>query len=165
MPKKALLYCLKVWVTGLIVGPLVFYVMDNNDLDGLFSFPEYIFMSFVAGLVLSIPSFLLLWATATYICKRPGYPPLKRFKLTECSLLLTALPAMAMFAYFTNGWANPEWSLTIRLIASYFIPIAAAIFFYRLPAGPQDAQDHPAADRPEADRPKAITRSANSSPD
>jgi hypothetical protein len=165
MPKKALFYCLKVWITGVVVGPLLFYAMDKHFVDGLLSFSDYIFVFFAGGLLFSIPSFLLLWATATYTCKRPGDLPLQRLKLAGWSLLFTVLPPVIILVWQHTNPDNADWSLLTRLIASYFASIAAAIFFYRFPAGPQEARDHPEVDRPEADRPAAVTPPLNSSPD
>lgn len=165
MPKKALFYCLKVWITGVVVGPLLFYVMDKHFVNQLLSFLDFILVFDVGGLLFSIPSFLLLWATATYICKRPGDQPMQRLKLAGWSLLFTVLSPVIILVWQHTSPDSTDWSLLTRLIACYFAAIAAAIFFYRLPAGPQEARDQPEVDRPEAHPPKTITPPSNSSPD
>jgi hypothetical protein len=133
MPKKAFEYCLKVWVTGVVIGPMFFYVINKSYVDGLASFWEYIVVSFLGDFLTSVPSFLLLWATTTYICKRPGYQPLQRLKLAVWALLFTVLTIVAVAIWTGDDWASTDWSVVIRIFASYFTPIAAAIFIYRLP--------------------------------
>ena len=139
MPKKALFYSLKVWIAGVILGPLLFYVIDKNEFDGLLSFPEYILIFLVGGLLFSIPSFLLLWAATTYICKHPGDQLPQRLKLAAWCLLFTCLPLVIILVLQNTSPDHSDWPKIIRFIASYFIPIAAAIFFYRLPTLPPQA--------------------------
>ncbi len=150
MPKKALFYSLKVWITGVILGPLCFYVIDKNEFDGLLSFPEYALIFLVGGLLFSVPSFLLLWATTNYICKHPGDQLLQRLKLAAWCLLFTALPLAIVIVLQHTPPDSADWPKIISFIAGYFAPIAAAIFFYHLPSAP-------AADGP--------TPTLNSSPD
>lgn len=149
MRQKALEYCLKVWVTAVVAGPLFYYVMDKASVDGLLSFPEFMFVSVMGGLLLSVPIFVALCATTVYICKRPGSQAVQRLKLAGWSLLFIVISMEALAFLLGDDWTNTDWFIVIRFFASYFGSVLVAIYVYHLPAA----------------QPKALTPSSDSSPD
>jgi hypothetical protein len=131
MASKVLFYCFKVWISVLLLGPLllgaVLWIVNGGPVDwSILSFLGYLDLF---GLAFSIPSFFLFWIGSFYIDGTAWSLTKKRFVIAVMGLPLAILPFLIASEVF---WM-PEWSLIWTFVAAYYPLLVAAIFFYRLP--------------------------------
>jgi len=131
--KQALIYSLKVWLTSVIVAPLLnvlimktlgFHVGEILSIkDGL---SAWITTSIVA-MSYSIPSWLLLWLSTYKVSKYETALVTKKFILSLVGVALTCVPVWILFfnVVAMTGYIV-IWS------TGYGLPIVAGIWYYKL---------------------------------
>lgn len=130
--KQAIIYSLKVWLTAVLLSPLLSVILfepfdDHNSTDikgALF----FILLSIPYGLVLSIPSWLLLWISVWLVNRLSTSSIKKKWMLSIIGLVLSLLPFYLIFGHDDNpvGEGAIEWAV------AYCIVILAGIWFYPL---------------------------------
>lgn len=115
---QKLKYSLRVWVTGGILSPFVFSLLNELSGRGFFPFSLDFADSFrafgfflVFGLVYSIPGLLMLWLVTT---------------------LLENTDMIVTFHLFPHGGIPMTDSPYVQLFFAYFGTISGAIGFYNL---------------------------------
>jgi hypothetical protein len=132
MAIRVLLYCLKVWISALLIGTFLFVVlsyafsqtspMDRDELRFAGWFLAY-------GSAFSIPSLLLAWLGAFFIIRTPRSGRIKRLWIAVLAAPLTLLP----FFIFDQGGASLDWKSVCLIAGLYYLVTTAGIIFYPLP--------------------------------
>jgi amino acid permease len=132
MAIRVLLYCLKVWISALLIGTILFvllsYAFSQTTLDrGELRFAGW-FLVYGSGF--SIPSLLIAWLASFYIIRGSRSGRAKRFWIAVLAVPLTLLP----FIIFDQGRASLDWKSICLIAGLYYLVTAAGIFFFPLPA-------------------------------
>lgn len=130
MFKKVSLFCLKVWFTSVLLGPVLFWLWEYASPSSILSFLAYMAYALFYGSLLSLPSFLLLWAGTKYLSTRDWLVKYRRMVLAGGGLLLTLFPFIVFF------WRDDPniWSDEAVMCVCYLIPILGGIFWYPFPS-------------------------------
>ena len=130
--KHALTYSLKVWLTAVLLGPILTrlgdalihprYPFDFNSVFGFFG------LTATYGLILSLPSWLLLLLTVWLTSFSDKSMHFKKVVITIAGCVLTVMPFYLVFGHDDDaGGADLlVWTL------SYTVVIVGAIWFYKL---------------------------------
>lgn len=138
-------YSLRVWLTGVLLGPIVMifggmtylYISRYNAHSGTSAFafrhldwpPLQVWVGlYLSGLIVLIPNFLLFWMTCFAIHKRAWPVRIKKLALTILTLLLVA--ATTALLDISQDW---PWWPTLLLSMSYFLPLLFGIYFHLFP--------------------------------
>lgn len=130
--KQVLIYSLKVWLTSVVFSPVLFFICDSmlhsNDLGNLSGALGFIGYSITYGLVISIPSWLILFLFSGSLVNRQLKLHYKRILITAVSIVLSILPFYLLFRGDDNGFDlyTKLWSF------SYCSIIVAGVWYYRL---------------------------------
>jgi hypothetical protein len=119
--KQALIFSLKVWVTAVIIGPLLRLFTMRIIGQISHSDTELLEISLVIGGIVSIPSWLLLFLATVQINKIAFTLAVKKLIITFIGIIFTLLPFQVLFVGVPS-----EWSIY------YCIVIVAGIWFYKL---------------------------------
>ncbi|NVM67096.1 hypothetical protein FHW88_005417 [Mucilaginibacter sp. SG538B] len=131
---KALGYTLKIWLTSIVISPIL-HLFINGITEpnmgyakiGVTSSVYFILMSIPFGIILSIPSFLLLWL-AVYLLIRFDVKTNQARGLL--SVIGTALSSLAFYIVF--GYDDPSsYKETVLWALPYCIVIVASVWYYR----------------------------------
>jgi hypothetical protein len=127
MAIRVLLYCLKVWISALLIGTLLLIAMIYvfSQAHPLESDLRFALLLSLYGLGFSVPSLLLAWIGSFLIIKGPRSGLAKRLWIAVLAVPLTLLP----FVIFEGGFSL-DWCLIAGL---YYVATVLAIFFYPLP--------------------------------
>jgi len=128
MFKKIFIYCLKVWLSAVILGPALFFIPGDPTNDSSMGFWEYMMFACVAGLIYSLVSFLLFCAGVAYFTSLHISIALQKILTTGWSVLLTIAPFPILF-----GKNHPNWIILSELSGCYLLPILIGIWIYRFP--------------------------------
>lgn len=131
MAWRVLIYSLKVWISAVLAGTLLFVTLayvfsrtppQRGDL-------KYVWLLLTYGSGYSIPSLLLAWIGAFFINRRSLSLRVKRVWIAALAAPLTLMP------FIVSEWSELEFDLgPVCLIAGlYYSVTVAAIFIYRLP--------------------------------
>lgn len=142
---NALAYSIKVWLTGLTAGPLLFILM-NLDESGLMAFSLVYFYMFFYGLLFSIPSFFMLYVVAKLVNRLKVSLIIKKCILVGAGVVLTLVP----FYLFVGNRFNIQIGLDDKMILCYLITIGAGLLFYRLNPQTETALEPPLESSPES---------------
>jgi hypothetical protein len=131
MAWRVLLYCLKIWVSALLIGTLLFLLLSFAFSRTVLDRDELRFAGFwlVYGFGFSIPSLLLAWIGSFFIIKTSRGGRVKRLWIAALAAPLTLLP----FVIFNQGGASLDWQAVCLIAGLYYLVTAVAIFFYPLP--------------------------------
>ncbi|HET6253415.1 MAG TPA: hypothetical protein VFE32_05050 [Puia sp.] len=131
MAPTALSYSLKVWISSVLIGPLLVFavllIVASGPVD--WGVVDFILYFALFAFAFSIPSFFLLWIGSSYICRTVWPAAMKRLMIALLALSLTALAFIILIVFF---WM-PDWSLIWTVVGTYYPVLVAGIFFYRLP--------------------------------
>jgi hypothetical protein len=131
MKAQSIKYLLRVWLTGGLLGPLIFAALDylilKKELGILDRFMLFWGLSSLVGLFYSFPSFVLLWIVLALL-KKTDSDVLQR-KLI--SILLCFIFIIITFQFFPQG-GIPVDRFGLLLLVSYFFTMSVALIFYRL---------------------------------
>lgn len=130
-PKSAFLYSIQVWLTCALLGPAVWYYIESADVRLRMTFNEFYWIGLLAGLVYTLPSFLLLFAVVAYLNHRDLELMSKKFIVAGSALSFEITSCMIYFHYMSTPPAIKEIGFSI--FVAYSIPLFLAIFLYRFP--------------------------------
>jgi hypothetical protein len=125
-------YGLKVWLTSVVVSPILYILIEVIINPGYFeSVPSrmaFIVFSIPYGLILSIPSCLLLLASI-YVFNRMSLPiSTSKIWLSITGIILTLIPFVIMY----HSYDIERRPAVIPWAISYCLVIVAGIWFYKL---------------------------------
>jgi hypothetical protein len=116
--KQSLIYSLKVWLTSVILSPFLFTIIDiiihQNILYDYKNAIGFIGYSIIYGLILSIPSWLLLLLVIVIVSKWGIVIGLKKTVLTIAGAILSLLPFYLLFRNddYTSNKDVYIWAIT-----------------------------------------------------
>ena len=131
MIRTTLYYSLKVWLTSVVLSPMLFLLIDSftkhsqTNLEGGIGF---ILFSILYGLIISLLSWLLLWLSCYYLLRLSITQLTFKLILSFISSVLTALPFLLLFSR-DDGFPD---AFTIIWTLSYSIVIIGGVWFYRV---------------------------------
>lgn len=138
MALKSLVYSLKVWISTIVLGGIIFlawlslttsgFTVDNLE-------PKFVGSFFLFSLVASIPALLLFWWGANYFCRTLHFARQRRLWLALMSFALTFL---SIFVAVT-AMGGPAMAFIGMTALLYYVVLLAGIYLYRLPEPPPDA--------------------------
>jgi hypothetical protein len=130
--KQAFTYSIKVWLTAVVLGPvldvLVEFILHPRYFDGVKAELGFIGYSIPYGLILSIPSLFFLLTTLVIFEYTSAVVLTKRIVLSIVAILLTYTPFYLLF-YSAD---DIRWFDTFLWASSYCMIIVGAIWFYNL---------------------------------
>lgn len=130
MSKKVLLYALKVWLTSLLLGPVIYFAWSWSDLEGLMNFFDFTGLAILFGFFLSLPCALGFWGGVAFLRRSTLSVLVRRLVLCAWAALLTAAPFWLLYV-----WAGPpSWGQWLQLPLCCWVVLVAGIFSYRFPA-------------------------------
>jgi len=131
--RHSLKYSLKVWLTAVFITPLLIALASrvlepSHGFDNVTNFFGTIAYMFAFGLVLSIPSWLLLWMFTTLLSKSSlGMASVKAI-LSVIGVMLSIFPFIIIFSHDDNP-LDPD---VMIWVTSYSIVIVVGLWFYKL---------------------------------
>jgi hypothetical protein len=127
--KTVFFYCFQVWLTSASIGPILWILSEGDSSSSLFSFVEFYGLALVFGLMLSVPSFLLLIAGVAFVRRRPWEVLTKKFAIAVWTIPLAIAPFLLII-----DWRDPsleKWK--VIGIGAFLVPLIAAVFLFRWP--------------------------------
>jgi len=123
--KQALIYSLKIWLTGVFISPVLvklFWLIigessGSNAIGALMLF----------GGILSIPSVLLLFLSVLILTKQAIEVNSMKLILSLIGVILTYLPI-----WFLNGREFGLDNFMLNFFIAYTVTVIAGIWFYKL---------------------------------
>ena len=91
-PKKILYYCAKVWLTSLVLGPVLYFTWSWSDLEGRLNFYGFTIAAILSGFILSLPSALFFWGGAACLNGSQLSVSAQRLLLCAWTAMLTFVP-------------------------------------------------------------------------
>jgi hypothetical protein len=127
-------YPFKVWITSVLVGPLLFIALilmfdaDNNTIfNGIY--PLLYILSVAVGGLISFPCFLILWLCYHLLIKYN----LRLKTMRVCLLIISLVCCITVLILFSSIDPGSVWKAgNIRLIAAYTLPLAFGVTIYKL---------------------------------
>lgn len=131
MAWRVLLYCLKIWVSALLIGTLLFLLLSFTFSRTALDRDELRFAGFwlAYGFGFSIPSLLLAWIGTYFILKSSQGVRPRRLWIAVLAAPLTLLP----FIIFNQGGGPLDWQAVCMIAGLYYLVTAVAIYYYPLP--------------------------------
>lgn len=123
---KAFLYCLKIWLTSVVVGALLFYEVGKPTYDSSMTFWEYMGVACLAAAIYSFVSFLLFWAGVVFVTGRRISVWRRRWIAMAWATILVIAPFPILF-----GRNHPNWALLAELCGCFLVPVLAGIWVFR----------------------------------
>ena len=125
---KIFLYCLKIWLTTVVVGALLFYVVGSPTYDSSMTFWEYMAVVCLAAAIYSSVSFLLFWAGVVFVTGR-------RISVWRQRSIAMAWAAILVIAPFPSlfGGHHPNWALLAELCGCFLVPVLVGIWMFKFP--------------------------------
>jgi hypothetical protein len=128
---KILGYCLKVWLTSVVVGALIVYFVTDPTDDSSMTFWGYMAVICLYTLLFSCVSFFLFWVAVVFLAVGRLSMNKQRWIATAAGVILTAAPFPLWF-----GGHHPNWALLARVCSYYLIPVVAGIWLFKFPRAP-----------------------------
>ena len=125
---KPFIYCLKVWLSSVIMGALLFYFIGHPTDDSSMTFWGYLIVICLYTLLYSSISFLIFCAATVWLTSGRLPRNRQRWILTFIGLLLTVLPFYILF-----GRNSPDWPMLAEVTGGYLAPIVAGIWLFKFP--------------------------------
>jgi len=126
---KIFLYCLKIWLTSVVVGALLFYFVGDPTYDSSMTFWGYMAVVCLAAAIYSLVSFLLFWAGVVFVTGRRISVWRQRWIAMAWATILVIAPFPILL-----GRNHPNWALLAELCGCYLVPVLAGIWVFRVPA-------------------------------
>ena len=125
---KPFIYSLRVWLTSVLVGTLIFFFIGHPTDDSSMTFWGYMIVVCVYTLLCSSVSFFIFWAATAWLTKRHLPRNRQRWIMTFVGVLLTVLPFPVLF-----GRNHPDWWMMAEVASCYVVPIVAGIWLFKFP--------------------------------
>jgi uncharacterized protein YacL len=138
--KQTLNYSIKIWLTSVLVSPLLDLILDSlvrpKSLVNLEGAIGFLLLSVLYGIIISSPCWLLLWLSLQCMMKLNMSTLLLKSCLCVVGLVLALLPFFLLF-----GHDDPiTYVTTVPLAISYGLTVFAAIWLYKLKPIPYSAK-------------------------
>jgi len=131
--KQILIYSLKVWLTSVIIAPIIFFLLNlistgvSSELFRLVNFLFYLYIV-LATAVASVITWLIFYAIIYYI-SRSGWPNRISLFAIFCSGELLVIVTFKLFLVLLNGFDNITFN---TLMLCHCICIGGGILYYKL---------------------------------
>jgi lysylphosphatidylglycerol synthetase-like protein (DUF2156 family) len=130
--KQALIYSLKVWLTAVVVSPPLYLIVEamvnKHNQTNLEGGVLFVLMSLVYGLLLSIPSYLLLLLAVYFSTRRMESGWVIKMFLTLVGMVLSLIPFQLIFG---QDDAITQ-VVTIPWAVCYCIVVVISLLLYEL---------------------------------
>lgn len=132
MSKKVLYYCAKVWLTSLVLGPILYFAWSWSDLEGLLNFYGFTIAAILSGFILSLPSAIFFWAGVACLQTSQLSVGSQRLLLCAWTALLTFVPFLLLYDWAgqNTGSSLGQW---LKLPLCCWVVLAAGIYVFRFP--------------------------------
>ena len=132
MFKHALIYSLKVWLSSIVVSPILYYTWTYNYSNDFAAgnFFGFWALSIIYGLILSLPCYALFLIAIFYLSTRISGATGKKIGLGLLAALLIMALIYLIFGHDDKVFLEP----TIRLAVCYILSVSGAIVYLRLPS-------------------------------
>jgi hypothetical protein len=131
--KQALWFSLKVWLTGVLLGPLfAVFVAKPRDFNGIVGF---IGLTIYLGFLVTIPCWLVLWAVIFFGKNLPYSIRIRRVIYSVVGVLLCISPFYLLFHADDNTTQVIPWAIC------YCIAITIGMWIYPLESEPVTSTD------------------------
>ena len=131
--KKALIYSLKVWLTALLLSPVLYWLVETNFISPLKTSFEgmigFFGLSILYGLLLSIPSFLFLTFSCFFVNMLAQINAAKKRLITLIAFIFVILPFYLLFSRDDTSTLIKD---DLPLASSYSVVIIIGVWFYQL---------------------------------
>ncbi|MDR6942081.1 hypothetical protein [Mucilaginibacter pocheonensis] len=125
--KQTLIYSLKIWLTSVVIGPLI-YIVHETKLQDLKGSAGFILYSIPYGLALSSLIWLLFWLSLHCIYQLNISTLTFKLYLSSIGFVLSLLPFFLIF-----GNDDPiTYKEILPWALSYCIVIVAGVWFFKL---------------------------------
>ncbi|MHB8208454.1 hypothetical protein [Mucilaginibacter sp.] len=130
--KQALVYSIKVWLTSALVVPFIQMIegLIIGNHTSISNAEQMILLALLFGLLLSMPSWLLLWMSASLLNRLTGSVLVIKLSLTVLSTALAILP------FFLLAGTTSLSSHDLIWFGPYPIIVVACIWLYKLNSAP-----------------------------
>jgi hypothetical protein len=131
MIRITLYYSLKVWLTSVVLSPMLCLLIDSftkhsqTNLEGGIGF---ILFSILYGLILSALSWLLLWGFSYLLLQFSITTVTRKVILSFISSFLTIIPFLLLFSR-DDGFPD---AFTIIWTLSYAVVIVIGVWYYKI---------------------------------
>lgn len=130
--KQALYYCLKIWLTSVVTGPVIFFLFScSNNYTDLSILEDNAFIALimaVIGFIFSMPSMLLLWLATIEIKKRGLSVIVSKVILSFAGAVLTLMAGI-----LCSAMIDPA---VIIFSALYMVIVITGIWIFKLSPAP-----------------------------
>ena len=133
MSRRVFLYSVKVWLTSLVLGPVLYFTWSWSDLEGLLNFYGFTITAILSGFILSLPSALFFWGGVACLYTSRLSVPNQRLLLAVWAALLTFAPFWLLYdwAGHNSGSSLGQW---LQLPLCCWVVLVAGIYGFRHPA-------------------------------
>lgn len=133
MSKKIFFYCAKVWLTSLVLGPILYFTWSWSDLEGLLNFYGFTIAAILSGFILSLPSALFFWGGAACLQTSRLSAAAQRLMLCVWTALLTFVPFWLLYdwAGHNAGSSLGQW---LELPLCCWVVLVIGIYSFRFPS-------------------------------
>ena len=127
-------YPFKVWITSVLVGPIILLILVMNntkDLDSraIGGFLQFYLIALVIAGFFSIPCFFFLWLCYSLLVKWNCKEWITRIAL----LFVSILTCIAVFACFSLMDRQSFWHIgNLKLVGAFALPLAFGVTLYKL---------------------------------
>jgi len=131
MFKHALIYSLKIWLSSVVVAPILYYVWTYNysETFAAGNFFGFWALSIIYGLILSLPCYALFMLASFYLRSKGSRVLGKKIGLGLWAALLIIALTYVIFGHDDKVFLES----TIKLAACHILSVASAIIYLRLP--------------------------------
>jgi hypothetical protein len=131
--KESLLYSLKIWLTVIVISPIVAGLIQMYIDPEIYSFADVMVglcYCIPAGLIFCLPSWLILWFLIRYLNKKELKMYSKKLYFTIASLFISILPFFIINPHtlLNSGY----WPSILPWLISYSGVLIICIWLYRL---------------------------------
>lgn len=127
LKSKELSYSLKVWLTCLALGPVVFALVLWNMYLIIFMILVILYM-FICGVFYAIPSLVLFYVIVKLINRTKYSLIIKKSVLIAAGIVLAVIP---FYVPIPRDYIDVRYDNALRF--SYFIAVIPGLLFYKLP--------------------------------
>ena len=130
--KRTLIYSLKVWLTCVVVSPVLYCnieaLSESSLSKGLVADGGFFLYSLPFGLVLSLPSWVMFWLSLHSVNMLNWGLVTTKLLISVIAVILTALPFVLLFGTDDPG---SDKSLLIWPVC-YCLVLVAGVWYYKL---------------------------------
>jgi hypothetical protein len=131
--KQALVFSSKVWLTTIIVSPIIVGLLQSFLDPDTYSYSDA-FVGLIycvpGGVIFCLPSSLLFWLAVWYVNKKKLKTYQKKIYISVGSVFLALIPFAILNAH--TLFSPNYWPSELPWVGSYFGILTASIWFFKL---------------------------------